>query len=163
MDNLKLIMLSRYRQKGDFPLKDFRPKPRTGFFYCAAGENRIAVTPDQKIWGCFLFPEYGTRHKSDPKSREFCFGDLDDFSKNYREIYPQVLAHYQRLSMDNFKTPQMDCFLCPYLDKCGVCPVNVSFSGYPLGEIPEYVCRIHKIKIKMRDRFAEEIRKFQSY
>ncbi len=159
MDKLKTILLKRYKTKGDIPLVDFNPKEKKGFFYCSAGQDRMAVTPDGKLWGCFLFPEYKPHCKDTHQPDEFFFGDLDTFIKNHKDIYPRVSSHYKQLSMDRFKTPHMDCFLCPYLEECGVCPVNISFTGYPLGEIPDYVCQIHKIKIQMDEKFLTEIKK----
>jgi radical SAM protein with 4Fe4S-binding SPASM domain len=159
MDQLKDILLKRYKTKGDIPLVDFRPKKDKGFFYCSAGQDRMAITPDGNVWGCFLFPEYKSHGKSTQNPGDFFFGDLDTFITNHEKIYPRISSNYRQLSMDRFKTPHMDCFLCPYLEKCGVCPVNISFTGYPLGEIPDYVCQIHKIKIQMKDEFLKEIEK----
>ena len=139
MDQLKKILLNRYRTKGDIPLVDFRPKEEKGFFSCSAGQHRMAVTPEGKLWGCFLFPEY-TPHSTDThQPDEYFFGDLDTFIRNHKEIYPRISSNYKKLSMDHFKTPHMDCFLCPNLEECGVCPVNISFTGYPLGKIPSFV------------------------
>ncbi len=159
MDKLKIILLNRYKARGDIPLADFKPKEKKGFFYCSAGQDRMAVTSDGKVWGCFLFPEYKPHSQSAHKPSEFFFGDLDTFIKKHEKIYPRILSNYRQLSMDRFKTPKMDCFLCPYLEECGVCPINISFTGYPLGEIPDYVCRIHKIKIQMKREFLAEIKK----
>jgi len=159
MNQLKTVLVNRYKIKGDIPLADFNPKKHKGFFYCSAGQDRMAVTPDEKVWGCFLFPDYKPHSQSPHKPSEYFFGDLDKFIKNHEEIYPRISSNYKKLSMDRFKTPHMDCFLCPYLEECGVCPVNISFTGYPMGEIPDYVCRIHKIKIQMKEELLKEIEK----
>ena len=119
----------------------------------------MAVTHDEHVWGCFLFPEYKPHCQSPHKPSEFFFGDLDTFIINHKEIYPRISSNYKQLSMDRFKTSHMDCFLCPYLEECGVCPVNISFTGYPLGEIPDYVCQIHKIKIQIKEELLKEIEK----
>jgi len=84
---------------------------------------------------------------------------LDDFIENHKNIYPRILSNYARLSMDNFSASRLGCFLCPELENCEACPINASFSGNPLGEIPSYLCKIQKIKIKEKEKFRIEIQK----
>ncbi|MBD3415120.1 MAG: hypothetical protein GF421_11910 [Candidatus Aminicenantes bacterium] len=158
MSQMKSVLRSHYQKKGAIPVLDFRPSKKNGYFTCPAGQDRMAVAPDGKVWGCFLFPEYRSHPKDKHPTEEYCFGDLDSFIKDHKQIYPRVSASYQWLSMDQFQTPQRHCFLCPFVENCGVCPVNMSFSGFPMGEIPEYVCQIHKIRIRTKDEFFREIK-----
>ncbi len=51
----------------------------------------------------------------------------------------------------------MDCYLCPELEDCEICPLNAAFNGSPLGKIPSYICEIQKIKIKEKKKFRKEI------
>jgi sulfatase maturation enzyme AslB (radical SAM superfamily) len=159
MMKLVKILVDYYKRKRDIPVVNFREEPGKGIFYCAAGKDRLAITPDEEIWGCFLFPDYFKGKENSPEYQKFYFGALDDFIENHKSIYPRILSNYAQLSMDNFSTSRLECFLCPELENCAVCPVNASFSGNPLGKIPSYLCKIQKIKIKEKDKFRTEIQK----
>jgi sulfatase maturation enzyme AslB (radical SAM superfamily) len=159
MMKLVKILVDRYKRKRDIPITNFREESGKGIFYCAAGRDRLAITPDEKIWGCFLFPDYFKGKENSPEFQKFYFGSLDDFIENYKSIYPRILSNYARLSMDNFSASCMGCFLCPELENCAVCPINASLSGNSLGEIPSYLCKIQKIKIKEKEKFRREIQK----
>jgi len=160
MTKLRKIVLVHYKRNGDIPLINFREKQRKGFFYCAAGQDRLAITPEEAIWGCFPFPDYFKGKEKQPDYQKFYFGTLDNFIKNHNKIYPQVASNYSQLSMDNFSTPNMSCFLCPNLENCALCPVNASFSGLPLGKIPSFACEIQKIKIKEKEKFRFDLLSF---
>jgi len=161
MMKLVKILLNNFKRKGNIPVVNFREEPDTGIFYCAAGKDRLAITPDEEIWGCFLFPDYFKGKEHSPEYKKFYFGALDDFIENHKNIYPRILSNYARLSMDNFSSSRLGCFLCPELENCAVCPINASFSGNSLGEIPSYLCKIQKIKIKEKEKFRIEIQKIQ--
>jgi hypothetical protein len=119
----------------------------------------LAITPDEKIWGCFLFPDYFKGKENSLEHKNFSFGSLDDFIEGHKNLYLRISSNYARLSMDNFSTSRMKCFLCPEIEKCAVCPINASFSGHSLGKIPSYLCEIQKIKIKQKENFRREIQK----
>ena len=153
------ILVINFKRKGNIPVVNFREEPGTGIFYCAAGKDRMAITPDEEIWGCVLFPDYFKGKEHSPEYQKFYFGALDDFIENHKNIYPRILSNYARLSVDNFSASRLGCFLCPELENCEACPINASFSGNPLGEIPSYLCKIQKIKIKEKEKFRREIQK----
>jgi hypothetical protein len=50
----------------------------------------------------------------------------------------------------------MNCYLCPDLEYCQICPINAAFTGSPLGKIPGYVCEIQRIKAKEKKEFRKE-------
>jgi hypothetical protein len=153
------ILVSNFKRKSNIPVANFREEPDTGIFYCAAGKDRLAITPDEEIWGCFLFPDYFKGKEHSLEYQNFYFGTLDDFIENHKSIYPRILSNYARLSMDNFSASRLECFLCPELENCAVCPINASFSGNALGKIPSYLCKIQKIRIKQKENFRIEIQK----
>ena len=159
MARLVKILASNFKRKGNIPVVNFRKESGKGIFYCAAGKDRLAITPDEKIWGCFLFPDYFKAKENSPEYKKFYFSSLDNFIENHKSIYPRILSSYAQLSMDNFSASRLGCFLCPELEDCAVCPINASFSGNPLGEIPSYLCKIQKIKIKEKAKFKREIQK----
>ena len=156
---LRTILLAHYNKKGAFPVMNFSNEPGRGIFYCAAGKDRLVLTPDEEVWGCQLFPEYFNERKNSPEFRKFFFGTLDNFMGDYKNIYRRIHKNYAWLAMDNYSTPTMDCCLCSDLDDCQICPINAAFTGSPLGKIPDYVCEIQKIKIKEIKKFREETSK----
>lgn len=157
MSKLRKIILSHYKRSGNIPVTNFRKENNKGIFYCSAGSDRVAVSPEGQIWGCFLFAEYFKSKENSQDYEQFYFGDLDSFTKNYEKIFPQISSKYAQLSMDNFSTPNMKCLFCSELENCTVCPINAAFSGNPLGKIPTYICEIQKIKIRQRKRLEEEL------
>jgi hypothetical protein len=159
MMKLVKILVSNFKRKGNIPVVNFREESDKGIFYCAAGKDRLAITPDEEIWGCFIFPDYFKGKENSPEYQKFYFGSLDNFIENHKTIYPRILSNYAKLSMDNFSSSRLGCFLCPELENCAVCPINASFSGHPLRKIPSYLCKIQKIKIKEKEKFRKQIQK----
>lgn len=156
---LRKIVLSHYKRTQSIPVVNFREYNEKGIFYCAAGKDRLSITPEGQIWGCYPFPDYFKGKEKTPEYQKFYFGTLDNFIENYKKIYRKISPNYAQLSMDNFSTSAMKCFLCSELEKCGICPVNASLSGLPLGKIPLYACEIQKIKIKEKEIFRKEFQK----
>jgi sulfatase maturation enzyme AslB (radical SAM superfamily) len=164
---LRKIVLAHYERNGNNPVVNFIAEKRKGIFSCSAGKDRLAITPEGGIWGCYLFPDYFRGKENTPQFQKFYFGTLDDFIKNYKNIYPLISSNYAQLSMDNFSTSSMKCFLCSDLENCEVCPINASFSGVPLGKIPNYTCEIRRIMIREKGKFRKEfqgiISKYNSF
>jgi hypothetical protein len=156
MTNLRKIMVARYKKSGQIPVISFREEEE-GFFACAGGQDRMAVTSDEQIWGCDLFGDHFRGKERSSDYRKYFFGDLDTFASEYRKIFPRISGHYARLAMDNYETPQRKCLFCENLEECTVCPVSAAFSGLPIGKIPSYVCAVQKIKIRERKKFRSEI------
>lgn len=174
MAELRKIVVGHYKKEGNIPVVNYRDVHAKGIFYCAAGKDRLAMATDGEIWGCYLFPDYfkgigkdedearGGR-KGEPglgigpsNYKKFSFGSLENFIKNHRNIYPRILRNYSKLSMDNFSTSKMECFLCEELESCAVCPINAALSGARLGEIPDHICKINKIKTREKKKFKKE-------
>jgi MoaA/NifB/PqqE/SkfB family radical SAM enzyme len=153
---LRKILLADYDKKGTLPVMDFREGLGKGIFYCAAGKDRLAITPDEEIWGCQLFPEYLRGRENSCEFKKFFFGTLDSFIANYKNIYPRIYRNYAWLSTDNYSTTTMSCYLCPELEHCQICPINAAFAGSPLGKIPSYVCEIQRIKAQEKKKFIQE-------
>ncbi|MGB8952997.1 MAG: hypothetical protein WCC06_10090 [Candidatus Aminicenantales bacterium] len=148
LKKLRKILLSYYEKKRIMPVVNFREEPLKGFFTCAAGIDRLAITPKGNIWGCLLFPDYFQGKEKTSEYKKYYFGRLHSFIKKYPQVYPPVQANCERLSLVNFSTSQTDCSLCPDMEDCRVCPVSASFSGSPLGKIPDFVCQLQQVLIK---------------
>jgi sulfatase maturation enzyme AslB (radical SAM superfamily) len=121
-------------------------------------EINFSISANGEIWGCPLFSDYFDRIDESSEREKYCFGTLEEFSKDYDQKYSKVLQNYSELRMDHYSTPDRDCFLCPDLEYCSVCPVSSSLSGYPLKKIPDFVCKIQKIKIHEILRFFRKFR-----
>jgi len=158
---LRKILLHRYKSRSDVPIVNFREANEKGIFFCAAGRDRVAITPEGKIWGCFLFPDYFKGKEKSTEYQKFFFGTLNGFKKNHKNIYRDICSNYSQLSMDNFSTSSMNCLLCPDLEKCSICPINAAFSSKSLGKIPVYLCQIQKIKIQEKEKFKNQIKTYQ--
>jgi radical SAM protein with 4Fe4S-binding SPASM domain len=153
------IQLDYYKNTGEIRLVNFREDDQKGIFYCSAGRDRLAVSTDGKIWGCHLFADYFKDRENSPQYEEYCFGNLGNLGRRPENVFSKIHSNYSQLSMDNFSTKATKCFLCPDLESCTICPMNVSFAGHSLGEIPDYVCAIQKIKIREKEKFSEGLSK----
>jgi sulfatase maturation enzyme AslB (radical SAM superfamily) len=161
MAKLRKRLVSHYRESQEIPVMNFREDDSKGYFYCAGGQDRLAVTSKEHVWGCDVFADYLDGKEKFPEYQEYFFGNLDSFAKNHEKIFPRVSSNYAKLSMNNFRSAGMECLFCSNLEKCTVCPVAAAFTGSVIGEIPPFVCEIQKIRIREKQKFREEIRRKQ--
>lgn len=160
MAGVRNILVSHYKTYRHIPVVNFRQTHKKGIFYCAAGKDRLALSPEGGVWGCFLAPDYFRGKENSPAYQKFFFGTLEEFIEDYKIIYPKISSNYAQLSMDNFSTSNMECFLCSEFQYCAVCPINAALSGGPLKEIPLHVCKIQKIRIIQKQRFRKDIQDY---
>lgn len=147
-------LVSNYEEKGTTPVRDFRSDGNEGsLFACYAGKNRMTVTPDGKLWGCYAFHDYFKGREENEEHGKYCFGDLDYFAENHETIYPRILSNYACLRMDNFQCGDSYCFVCGDIFNCRVCPVNAAYTSSVLGKIPGWICAINRIRVKAREEF----------
>lgn len=158
MANLRRLLVSHFQKSREIPAIDFRKADPEGFFYCAGGQDRLAITSQEQVWGCDVFADLLKGKDELPEYQKYCFGYLDTFAKNHEKIYPNISSNYTRLSMDNFRSAGRECLFCANLEKCTICPISAAFTGFPIGEIPPFICEIQKIKIREKQKFREEIR-----
>ena len=157
-DSLREFMLCFYQKEKRVPLVNFRKKQTRGIFSCYAGKDRLAITPDGKLWGCYLFADYFRDKEATQEYHNYCFGDLRSFITNNERIYPQVLSNYADLRMNRFFTSQTPCNQCDEIEECDVCPAGNMFSGSEIREVPSWNCKIKQIFRKERKRFWEELK-----
>jgi len=155
MSKLREILLLHFKRKGCIPVVNFRDDHVKGIFYCAAGKDRLTISSEEGVWGCFLFADYFKGKENTPEYSKFFFGNLGDFIENQEGIYPKVASNYAELRMDNFRTSKMECFLCKKYKNCAVCPINAALSGAPIGQIPNHICEIQKIVIREKESFRK--------
>lgn len=159
LNDLADFLYSYYKKTGTIPVPDFRP-PEPGpkkRFVCTAGLTRMAVTPGEDTWGCYLFHDYLMDKKESDDHRRYYFGKLDDFMVNRETVYPETLSNYKNLRQDCFVSEDRFCFLCEDVDRCGVCPVDAAYSTHFIGKIPPWVCDLNRLEKKIRDKFRGKI------
>ncbi len=155
--SLRKFSLVHYKRNQRVPVSFLRKRHERGVFRCAAGKSRMALAPDGKLWGCYLFADYLRGREKSQEYNKYCFGSLDSFIKNHEEIYPEVFFNYSNLFMDIFSTPEKKCFFCHDVEDCVVCPVEVAFSSSAIGKIPHWTCQIRQLLRNENHAFWEEL------
>ena len=156
LSRLREIVLKHFQIKGNIPVINFREAQRKGIFHCAAGKDRLAISPEGGVWGCFLFADYFKGKENAPDYSKYFFGDLGDFIENHENIYPKISSSYAELRADNFRSSKTECFLCKEYKNCAICPINAALSGTPIGQIPGHICEIQKIVTREKKLFREQ-------
>ncbi len=156
LSKLSKYSIQHFKEYGILPVANFRENKNKGIFFCSAGQNRLAITPTGNIWGCHLFPDYFEGKANSEEYQKYNFGTLKSFMKEYKDIYPKISSKYKELSMDNFKTADMECFLCSKLEECSVCPVNAAFLSGSLGKIQQCICKIQEVQISEKLIFQKD-------
>ncbi|MCP5102302.1 MAG: radical SAM protein [bacterium] len=156
LTDLKNFLVSHYKKTGAIPVSDFKKNEEKGMFACFAGQDRMSVTPEGNLWGCFLFPDFFKDKKDTQEYQKFFLGGLDDFISGHETIMAKKLPNYKKLYQRSFYTDKNFCFECEEVEECNVCPVNAALSGsILLGKIPLWRCRINKIKKEIREEFLK--------
>jgi len=96
MAKLRKLLVSHYRKSREIPVINFREDNSGGFFYCAGGQDRLAITSEEHIWGCDLFADYFRGKENSSEYHDYFFGNLDIFTKNYEKIFVGFFVHALR-------------------------------------------------------------------
>ncbi len=202
LNKLVDFLVEYYREKGMVPVKNFQPylpttnamavgfpgdpapTPGNMVFRCSAGTGRMAVTPEGKVWGCYLFHDYFKSKENSPQAVDFSFGMLDDFIAAFSSVpnnsptsstalypaqYVKILENYAELQQDYFQVEQQKgqmrkrqfCFLCPDIHDCQVCPVYAAFSTGSVGVIQCNQCRFTHLIHESAATFTRNILNLQ--
>ncbi len=141
------------RKTGTYPVRGFRPppapagKPKPQIFSCAGGRVRMAVSPQETVWGCFVFHSHLRNKKGTEDYQSYSFGPLDEFIAQHETIYPKILENYLALRQDCYiaeDTEERHCFLCESRFSCSACPASGSHLTGLVGKFPGFVCRVNK-------------------
>jgi len=142
---LRGYLLSYYRKNRAIPVENFRNPPEHGLFGCAAGQDRIALAADGRLWGCRFFADFFTDREGLPEFDEYCFGDIHEFIAGHEDVFNLKSQNYKKLRMDNFSTGELECRECPHLLFCDVCPATAAYSTGKIGKVPTWLCEMKKI------------------
>lgn len=179
LKRLSDFLFSYYQEKGTIPVKNFQASEtlveadtakemKRGIFRCNAGQDRMALTPEGKLWGCYVFHDFFKTRESHPEYQDYYFGPLTEFIHNHNTRYPGVMANYAELRQDLFQVKKEKggekdfCFLCPYVDGCVVCPVNAAYSTESMGVISCLTCELKKIQRDAQTTFHEQLQHLRS-
>ena len=161
LERLRDFLVSYHKKMGMVPVSNFRPSPsylkNKNVFFCDGGRSRIAVTPEENLWGCLHFHGYLKDKEDSSDFRTYSFGKLEDFIEDHNKIYPRVLANYSTLRQDCFFTSGEFCFLCREVENCGICPVTAAYSTGFIGKIPPWMCSLNRILRNEKETFVKEI------
>jgi len=135
-------------------LENFKDSGKKGIFACFAGRDRLALLPDNTVWGCYLFYDLLGHTPEHPDHAKYCFGKLPTFIRAGKKNQT-VAKHYHDLRQDYFFTVEKElCSLCPELEHCGVCPVIAALATSQFGVIPAWTCRVKQINAGIKGLFA---------
>ncbi|MCP5106362.1 MAG: radical SAM protein [bacterium] len=165
LERLIPFLVSYYKRHERIPVEYFRPpappppsqSPPGDVFHCDAGRHRIALSPEENLWGCSLFHDYLKDKEESDDFRTYSFGKLDRFIEDHETLYPEIIDHYTTLRQDCFLTGEKFCFLCPDVGKCRVCPVSAAYSSSFIGKIAPWVCNLNRLQKNAKKKFLEII------
>jgi len=153
VQELRRYLLSYYYQHRSIPVQNFQNRLSPGLFQCAAGQDRLALGPDGKLWGCRFFADLFSAGVAHHELIAYCFGDIRDFATNDEAVYSSAIQKYKALRQENFSSENRACRDCPDILLCSACPATAAFSTGVLGKIPAWMCDLKKI-------WREEVARF---
>jgi radical SAM protein with 4Fe4S-binding SPASM domain len=154
---LRDFLLFHYRRNRTIPVENFRSRPFPGLFWCAAGQNRLALAADGQLWGCRFFADYFVNKESHPEYMDYCLGSIHDFIADHEDVYESKVRNYKRLSIDNFSSERLACRKCGHLLYCSTCPATAAFPTGRIGKVATWVCEIKEIWLSELKDFWKDI------
>ncbi len=156
LGRLRGFLLPLARRTGRMPVTNFRKPTEEGIFACLAGETRMALSPDGRLWGCHLFYDLHKKTK-DRSTASFSFGGLDPFIARRERSLARTLPRYGDLRMDHFHTPRKFCGQCDDVRDCVICPADAALSSGIVGRIGLDDCQIRQVFRAEKRRLWKDI------
>lgn len=144
LSRVMALLLSIYKQNSSIPLKGCRADEIFGKFQCMAGRDRIALSADGKLWGCYLMGDYFRGKDKTEDFQKYCLGELESFKWHRDSVESGIPLNYLRLAGQYFTAFNPSCRTCPEAEECVICPMNVAFSSSLGKEVPAWMCEIKK-------------------
>ncbi|MFC2163771.1 radical SAM protein [Acidobacteriota bacterium] len=157
LTEVRRFSLKFFEETDTIPIDIFRESMKKILYSCDAGQNRMVLSPDGKLWGCPAFHNYFYGNEGSQEYLNYSFGDIDTFIDNHRTIYPKVSENHSYLRQENYFTSQESCADCLNLEGCDACPIYSAFCTSTIGEIADWICRIKKIFRRERECFKDEL------
>ncbi len=146
LENLVEYLFSLWQKTGSYPVSAFKTK-KPALLKCSGAQDRLAITPDGKIWGCYLFHDFFRKYPDHPDYGRYSLGDMDSFEPKNTDQYDQLRQYY-------FAAGDVFCVNCELIGECTICPITAALINQRIGVIPGYLCEIEKIKIKYMRKFS---------
>ena len=153
LTSVRRMMFDIYQNTGNIPVSHFKMPAKTGGFFCSAGKDRLALSPEGLLWGCCFFYDFMRRQEKPKETSLYCFGSLGSFSQRAEELYHPGLRAYANLGTEYFFTKNTFCQSCDDAAECVVCPAEAAFSSHIVGMVPEDMCQLRRILREERRRF----------
>lgn len=153
---LRRFLSAHYEKSGTLPVTNFLKPQGQGIFGCVAGKDRLALSPDGRLWGCYFYYDYA-RKIGDAADRRYCFGTPGSFFRDPERTYPAIMRSYAGLHMGTFWTDDRRCATCADLRDCVVCPVDAAFASGLVGRITTQDCRIRGIFREQRAMLERDL------
>jgi len=157
LTEVRRFSLKFFEETDTIPVEIFRESMKKILYSCDAGQNRMVLSSEGKLWGCPAFHNYFYKKEETQEYLKYSFGDLDDFIGHHQSIYPEVLKNHAFLRQENYITSHEACADCPYLEGCDACPIYSAFCTSEIGKIADWVCQIKKIFRRERECFRDEL------
>jgi len=155
LQRLVPICLEHRQKNGKMPLGNFKENEKQGIFACFAGRDRLALLPDQTVWGCYMFYDLLGHSRQSPDYAKYCYGKLEDFTTDSKTAFEALKANYSELRQDYFFSEKKElCSLCDDLERCAVCPVTAALASGTLAVIPDWTCELKKTARRAQARFG---------
>jgi hypothetical protein len=85
LEEVRKFLISYYRQHYTVPIEYFRIRSMRSLFWCAAGQDRLALAADGKLWGCRFFADFFADKLGHPEYDKFCCLVLSNISGEIKE------------------------------------------------------------------------------
>lgn len=156
LESLAQYIISSFGKSEQIPVVNFRKKYTRGVFTCTASVDRMALTADEKLWGCHLFADVYKDKEESEEYAKYCFGDLDTFMKDREKVSSKISPHYRNLRVDRFYSDETRCADCPDLKDCSVCPMENMLQNQSIEKVSYGACRLKKITRRIRNKIWKE-------
>jgi radical SAM protein with 4Fe4S-binding SPASM domain len=146
-------LLGHYRRHSSIPIGNFRGRQIRTVFWCSAGQDRLAVAADGRLWGCRFFADFFAGEPEHPEIPRYCYGDVKKFEDGARDGSSAIHGNYALLRQEVFSSERKACRKCRRLLSCSACPAAAAFYTGAIGRIPAWLCDMKKIWQEETGRF----------
>lgn len=157
LQELRRFLLCHYRWRSPVPVVNFRRQADFAIFWCSAGQNRMSLGVDGKLWGCRFFADFFADKPAHPEFNNYCFGDFREFDGSPQDVFSAVHRNYALLRQEAFSSEQKACRDCFRLLFCSACPATAAFSTGTIGKVPAWMCEMKEIWREEINRFWEAV------
>lgn len=116
--------------------------PNPSLFSCNAGQNRLAIGPDGRIWPCHLFHDW----QWDIPASPYCLGQVPPTTTGENHLAKINFPVRLHLSSGRSQSPTQLCCTCEHLVFCRICPVHAAMSTGQVDRVPTWLCQLNQMQ-----------------